>query len=299
MYEGKPILNRCLGTLAETDYGNLEVVLADASSSDDSVQFVQNNFTGTEIVLTKNIGYAHANNRAIEFAFERFPTLRYVLLLNNDLIFNEPFWLRRLVSVADSSNRIGIVGCELRYPNGSVQHGGGRFDKFGRLLPPGEGLRSGCVDYVTGAVFLVKREVLERIGLFDEVYCPIYWDETDFCARARKQGYLVHFEAGTKIIHLESHTTRGRVLEAGWKRETVYSLSHRNKYIYLLRWGRRIAILHFLIKGLSLIESPSAISASANGLDRGMSARAKAMAEIRALVNASRLYKRQAVPHLD
>lgn len=297
-YKGTPILDRCLGTLVETDYGNLELILADASSSDDSVEFVRRNFARAEVVLVRNIGCAYANNKAIEYAFKRFPSLRYILLLNNDLIFMDGTWLKRMVAMAESSRAIGIVGCELHYPDGSIQHAGGYIDRFGRLKTQSEAL-SGKADFVTGAVFLVKREVMESVGLFDEIYCPFYWEETDFCARARTKGFLTFFVAGTNITHLEKYSTGAANLKGGWNFNTIDLAGHRNKYIFLARWHKFSVFPHVFVEALILIDSLITKKAFMNRPVHGMSAKTIALTEVKALVLALGLYKQHIVPRLE
>jgi len=296
VYNGRSILEQCLESLKTSTYPSLKLILVDASSQDDSVEFVRTKYPDIKILIVRNIGFAYANNKAMEYALRTFPELSYILLLNNDLIFLEKGWLEHLVSAAAVA-KVGIVGCKLLFPDGSIQHSGGQFDRFGRICPPKDHPITGYTDYVTGAVFLVKCNVLEKIGMLDESYCPFYYEETDFCMRARAHGYLTFFVSDTNIVHLEGHTFRAKNVRPPWDNKTLYLAAHRNKYIFLLRWYRSSLILHFALKAKSYVQDLlSSEGLGEKKLYHGLSAVSVAWMELRALVLALSRYRQELVP---
>ena len=127
--------------------------------------------------------------------------------MNNDVEIPRAGWLEELSNVLESDSKIGIVGCKLLYPNGTIQHAGGIIN----LRVPYH--RGECekdtgqydsvefVDYVTGAALLIKSEVIQRIGLLDEGFTPLYFEDTDWCMRARFYGYKVAYTPNPTLIH--------------------------------------------------------------------------------------------------
>ena len=136
-----------------------------------------------------NTGFSKANNQGIRHALDN--GAKHILLLNNDVEIPTAGWLEQLSTVLESDTKIGIVGCKLLYPNGTIQHAGGIID----LRVPyhrGEGEkdtgqydRVEFVDYVTGAALMIKSEVVQKIGLLDEGFSPLYFEDTDWCVRAQ------------------------------------------------------------------------------------------------------------------
>ncbi len=100
-YRDEPILKVTLTTLKKVNYKNLKVIVTDAESEDGSQEFVKSNFKDFDLLEVKNEGFGYANNRAIEYAFKKYKNLDYILLLNDDLIFNETGWLKKLVKAGE------------------------------------------------------------------------------------------------------------------------------------------------------------------------------------------------------
>ena len=241
-YNYRAILKTTLETLNKTNYSNYKVIVVDADSKDDSIKFIKSNFKDFSILNVANLGWAYANNRGIEYALEKYPDLDYVILLNDDLIFNESEWLYKLVLAAEKNKYIGVVGSKLLFPNGEIQHGHAYLSFFGTFENIKNKLKSSKSDYVRyviGAVFLIKREVFEQIGLFDEIYLPFFVEETDFCERVFRNNYKVFYVGNTNITHLEGYsvlkTNLNKKIQKLTKRDMLYS-SIRNNYIFLLRY---------------------------------------------------------------
>ena len=248
-HEGKPILELCLRSLAKVNYENLKILVADAESSDSSVDFINESFPFINTIKVKNSGWAYGNNVAIRYSIKKFKGAKYFLLLNNDLIFKEKEWLDKLVRVAERDDRIGIVGCRLLYPDGSVQHGGTHLTLFGLPDNYKTNRKSGFVWSVIGACMLVKKEVFKTIGLFDEIYLPFLEEEVDFAERARKTGYKIFYVGNTKIVHLEGKSLyKSNAIKSEWSlldRDFVFV---RNNFIFLLRWHKWRLPLNFLFR---------------------------------------------------
>jgi len=240
-WNGKELLKNCLSSLDGTDYEDFDVIVVDNGSTDGSVEMVREEFSFVGLVLnTRNLGFAKANNQGMKRALMNGAD--YVFLLNNDTEIIHKNWLKNLIEVAESSSKIGIVGCKLLLPNGNIQHAGGYVDYKGdhHYLV---GDKIGKVDYVTGAAFLVKREVVNKIGLFDEQFSPAFSEEVDYCMRARKAGYWVVYSPRTVIIHRMGATAK----KHSWLAPIIYRNRVRCQLLnYPLSWLIRVVVFNFI-----------------------------------------------------
>ncbi len=205
-WNGKKDLQRCIPALwKNTLYKKFEVIVVDNGSTDGSIELMQEmkskGKVHTIVLNNKNLGFAGGNNKGIGQAKGE-----YVFLLNNDTAVTRG-WLEPLVKIARERRNVGIIGPW--FPNAENQDtifGPGFIDNAGRSRNTFK--RGDCEgEIVSGGAFFVKREVIERIGLLDEKFFPIYFEESDYCARARKAGFRVWFTAKSKIIHFESAAT--------------------------------------------------------------------------------------------
>ena len=206
-WNGKEVLQKCLSSFfTYTAVSECKVVVVDNASTDSSVDVVQEKFPQVKLIKNaENAGFSKANNQGIRFALEN--GAEHILLLNNDVEITNEGWLNEFSNVLDSNPKIGVVGCKLLYSDGSIQHAGGVI----RLRVPyhkGEGAKDTgqydkveFVDYVTGAALMIKSEVIRRIGLLDEGFTPLYYEDTDWCVRARLYGYKVAYTPKPALIH--------------------------------------------------------------------------------------------------
>ncbi|MDI6856339.1 MAG: glycosyltransferase family 2 protein, partial [Candidatus Thermoplasmatota archaeon] len=138
----------------------------------------------------------------------------------------------------------GIVGCKLLYPNGRIQHAGARISikelsHYGvGEVDRGQYNELKEVDYVTGAALMIKREVIDKIGSLDEEFSPAYFEEVDWCARARKAGYRVVYDPNATLLHYEG------ISKKKCKEEYLYFISRKNFVRFML--------LHFPLSWIML-----------------------------------------------
>jgi GT2 family glycosyltransferase len=231
-WNGLDYTRRCLETLrANTDYAAYRVIVADNGSTDGTLEYLHSLPWVTRIANGENLGFSRANNIAIEAAEADSD----IVLLNNDTEILQTDWLERLQATAYSSPHSGVVGCRLRRPDGMLQHAG-------TYMPPtywGQQLGSGETDVnqfnrdqiVEGVVFAcvyIKREVIDRIGLLDTSYFS-YFEDSDYCLRARAQGYCVECCGSVTLVHHENVSTRIN----GIKHEKLFRESQQ---IFRLQW---------------------------------------------------------------
>jgi N-acetylglucosaminyl-diphospho-decaprenol L-rhamnosyltransferase len=211
------LLDECLAsTHAKPCRLALEVIVVDNASSDGSPDMVTSKWPLVTLIRNSaNQGFAKANNQAL-----RTCRGRLALLLNSDTQVRGDA-LEAMVTFLDSHPQVGILGPQLLNPDGTLQPSGNRmpsmFNQIWWSLPfhrifGAESWRSRYLDHhrnynqlievdeVSGAALLVRRAVWESIGLLDEEYF-FYFEDIDFCTRAKKAGWRVIYLPEAKIMH--------------------------------------------------------------------------------------------------
>jgi GT2 family glycosyltransferase len=199
----------------------------------------------------KNYGFAGGNNIAADFAL-KFLRPDYVLLINNDVI-TEKHFLTELVNVAESEKKIGIVGPKIYFENYCGRSDVINFAGEDILLWKAKGIRHGYnkldegqydkikeVDKIDGACMLVKKIILESIGLFDPTFFA-YWEETDLCIRVKKGGFKVIYVPTSRIWHKIASSTGGVYSD-----RRIYLIT-RNRFLFIKRNGLPIERFMFII----------------------------------------------------
>jgi N-acetylglucosaminyl-diphospho-decaprenol L-rhamnosyltransferase len=245
----------CLETLdAEMrQLPGLRVYVADNNSGDGSEERIRAKMDalgwgerGKVVQVGRNGGFAVGNNAAIRAGLAMAPQPDYVFLLNPDTLV-EPGAIKALVDFMEAHPRVGLTGSRMLYPDGRVQlssfrfhsvlselEGGMRLGLMSRLLKrwsvvvplPDEPMQ---VDWVGGAAMMVRRKVLEDIGLLDERYF-VYYEETDYCLRAKRAGWSSWYVPASRIVHLEGQNTGVSDRKKAPKRRPRYWFESRRHY---------------------------------------------------------------------
>lgn len=261
-WNNKELLNKCLASIFKfTRDLKFEVIVFDNGSEDGAAELVRNNFPQVILIPSaKNEGFVKGN---IE-AFKR-SSGKYLLLLNNDTELRENSFLK-MIALFKTDHRIGVVGPKLLYADGTLQPSCRSFPdlwsqilillKLHNFFPNLAPLRnyyltdfdyqkSAEVDQVMGACFLTSREVVKRVGFLD----PHFWswfEEVDFCARVKDNGYKVIYDAGAAVIHQKGQSFKNLA-----RRQIVFNRSllhyfrkHRPYWNY---------VVLFMLQPISLI----------------------------------------------
>jgi GT2 family glycosyltransferase len=215
-WNGEAYIGDCLDAItaqAETDD---EIVVVDNASVDGTVALVHKHYPRVRLIENeRNLGFAGGCNAGLRVAKgERF------FILNQDVVLHKG-WLDTMYQ-ALSDPLVGVVGCKLFYPDGrTVQHAGGIIH-WPRATPDhwghgeeddGNWDKPKDVDYVTGAAWGFRRDTPEQIGELDAGFWPGYYEEVDYCFRAREVGLRVVYVPAAEAIHAES-TSLGKGSEA-------------------------------------------------------------------------------------
>jgi len=238
-WNGMGFTKPCIQSIKEnTKHKSYEIIVVDNGSEQEEIRELQKmkkqGLINRLILNKENKGFSGANNQGMKIAKGD-----YFLLLNNDTVV-KPNWLQGLMEVVQSDERIGILQPDLPESLDEKQeYCGGYIDGRGtaRLTEKEPGAFFQELEQAAGAAFLIKKSVFESIGFFDEGFNPIYFEESDYCARARKAGFRVGCTQKSRVIHLVSKCTTGQT--SRWQYVTV----NKNRIRYML--------LHFGKKGLA------------------------------------------------
>lgn len=273
------LLECCLRSILAVGEGLVrEVIVVDNGSTDDSVAMVRERFPQVRLVATaENEGFARANNRGVDLARGD-----YVLLLNTDA-FLSPGALRTMLELAECKPNAGLVGAQLRNPDGSFQASHTPFPTLrqeflilsglGRALHgpwyPSHGPDEHAprvVDYVEGACMLVRRSAYLRVGGFDAGYF-MYAEDVDLCRALKAGGWEVWYQPAARVTHLGGGSSQRR----GPEREGDLYRS-RVRYFRKHHGDAAASALKVLILALTLAKS--VVHGTLRRLSRGRRGRA-------------------------
>jgi GT2 family glycosyltransferase len=197
----------CLRSLAQSTWRALDIIVLDNHSTDGSVEAIRTAHPSVTLVeLRDNRGYAGNNNVGIDLAVARGAD--WVFVLNEDTIVDPPC-LERLVRYGEQHPHVGMVGPLVMHFDEPtcIQSAGGWLDarwQAGHLGQNEEdrGQYAGPrpVDWITGCSLLVRRAVVEEVGGLDERFF-YYWEETEWCLRAKRAGWAIVVIAEARIWH--------------------------------------------------------------------------------------------------
>lgn len=243
----KLVTAACLRSLEKITYKNYRVIVVDNGSGDDSVAYLRQNFPSAVILANvENVGFAEGCNVGMRRACEEGTD--YAFLVNNDVTV-EPNALEVLVSTAEADRTIGIVGAvnyalddpgkpliigtNFNWLSGYARRENLKPIESGRIRDPQP------IDGASGSALLIKRPVIDRIGLLDARFF-IYYEDVDWCLRARRAGYRVLYVPQAKVYH-EIGTTFG-------KNDAVLCyLYTRNLPLFMVKNSPRLLLANFFV----------------------------------------------------
>ena len=204
-WNGAPYLEACLSSVLGWLAPEHDIVIIDNGSTDGTGEIARRHASDARVRVIDNgvnMGFAHAINQGLALA-----PGDVLILLNQDTVSLRD-WLSPVLAAIACDERIGILGCRLRYPDGRVQHAGGWVNPRGegahfRDDPPSDANGLTDVAFVTGACLAITRACLEEIGPLDEGFGRAYFEDVDWCYRARRAGYRVVYFGQAELIHAE------------------------------------------------------------------------------------------------
>lgn len=229
-WNGEDYIGPCLNSIVTQLEAGDEVLIVDNGSIDATVPLIRTQFPQARLIVNpRNLGVAVAWNIGLAAA-----TGDIIVFVNQDAELGTD--ALQVLRTALVDPQVGTVGGKILYPDGRIYHAGGVLS-----WPEGRGSHTGYqqadsaefdrrkpVDYITGAVFAVRRATFERVGRFDERFSPAYFEDVDFNLRVRAQGMIALYEPRAVAIHHES-TSLGR------ESEQLYTIWQRSRLRFVLK----------------------------------------------------------------
>jgi hypothetical protein len=249
-YQSQDEISLCINSIykniKDTDF---EIIIIDNASTDNTIKIVKDNFSDVILIENKkNKGYAYANNKGTSLAKGDF-----LFFINPDSIIIENT-ISVLLLIINSNNENGIVAPKIKNINGSTQFSAGGiptipamlFEAFGLyLFFPNTlfGYRNALsiksdvnVGWVTGACFMIKKQIFQNLNGFDENYF-LYLEDTDLCLRMNNElKKNIIYTPKTSVIHMKGKSS---------KNDSYISKlsSYRSKLYYYKKHNGQIAYL--------------------------------------------------------
>lgn len=250
-WNGKDDTIECLKSVSKINYSNYEVIVVDNASGDGSVATIRRVFPAVTLIENKsNLGFAAGNNVGIRYALDKGAD--FILLLNNDTTVDADL-LNELVAAYGTIPVAAFLGGKIFFYDKPdiIQYYGGRYSESHILEGHhnGEGEKDDGrfndvieSEYITGCAIFAHRSLLENIGLLDERFF-VYWEDGDWCLRAKSAGFKNYVIPGAKLWHKVSRSTGG-----GSPISTFYVT--RNRILFAKKHGYEV---HFIMWSYYLI----------------------------------------------
>jgi len=271
-YNGRRFLKECVQSLIDQTYENMEIIIVDNASSDDSIEYLTSNFKGLIIIEnSENLGFAGGVNAGIRKARGSF-----ILTLNNDARADS-HCVEHLISVMTTDDSIGMCATKMLFPDNRINSAGicisrsgaawdrGMFETDNAQYDQREEIFGPCA----GAA-LYRTKMLDEIDLFDENFF-LYMEDVDLAFRAQLSGWRCIFVPDAVVYHFHGGT-------AGFMSDLTVYYGNRNilwwpvkdypsgTLLLSLPWiiGRSIAVIpYYIIKGQGKVILRSKIDALA------------------------------------
>ena len=218
-----------------------EVIVANDNSNDLTTQ-IHEVIHGIHVVTNEeNKRFLLNCNNAAKYAQGQ-----YILFLNNDTQVQEN-WLQPLIDVMEHDDSVGMVGSKLVYADGFLQEAGGILWQdasawnYGNRQNPNDSEFNYVheADYISGAAIMIRTNLWEKIGGFDERYVPAYCEDSDLAFEVRKHGYKVMYQPLSVVVHFEG-ISNGTDLSSGQKK---YQVENQKKFYE--KWKKELNAEHF------------------------------------------------------
>jgi GT2 family glycosyltransferase len=242
-WNGRDFLKDCVKSVAETNYPKelIETIVVDNGSTDGSADEVKQMYPQTKLIKNRsNLGFCAGNNIGVKHSRGSL-----IIFLNNDTIVDKN-WIKDLLIRAKGPD-VGVIGCRIYYPGTNVIQSIGFCMKWvGFWETMGSGYEDTGqfnhieqVDFVSGAALAIKREVVDKIGLFDPDFFA-YCEDLDLCYRVKKAGYKI-VTCQAKVFHFGSKSFESFPIKK------VY-LTNRNTTWFILKNYDASKVLRYFIE---------------------------------------------------
>lgn len=235
VYNQLEFTRKCIESLVETIYETIELIIVDNASMDGTKEFLTNLYQEKLNLITvfneENLGFPKAVNLGIEKA-----NGKYLIIANNDIIFTNG-WLERMIEVAESEMKIGLVGPISNEVSGLQKDENALYSSMEEMKEYSERIKAinkNDVQHFPRLAFLctlIKREVIETIGGLDERFSPGNYEDDDYCLRAQLAGFKAVIAKDVFIHHYGSKSFKAEGNDKYGERLKL------NREIFVSKWG--------------------------------------------------------------
>ncbi len=248
-----------------SSFGNfsMEVFMIDNASKDNSTEMIRREYPNITLIENNlNVGFGRANNQALPLIHGR-----YVLLLNTDA-FVQRDTLYKTMQYMDTHHKCGILGVKLLGRDGTLQPscryfptpwniflertGFKQFFKQAKLIDDmswDHSVARNC-DWVPGCYYMIRKELIDQVGLFDPRYF-LYYEEVDHCFAAKNAGWDVVYFPNTTVVHIGGESAK-QESEISSKSQQIESLQIESELLYFRKNHGLIGVLvHLLLNSLT------------------------------------------------
>ena len=209
----------CLVSISKLQSNYYKVVLVDNDSDNPSIDGIVNwislnNYNNIKILESdKNRGYSAGNNLGIKYALSQ-NDCKYIWILNNDAVV-EPNTLKELIDSDSNSEFETIWGSKILYPNGKIQSMGCTmnykymlsFHNYNNEIDVTNILSIKNIDYIHGCSMFFDKKIINKIGFLSEDFF-MFFEDVDFCNRAKNNGIKLDISQKSKVIHKEGSSIK-------------------------------------------------------------------------------------------
>jgi GT2 family glycosyltransferase len=248
VWNGAAVIRDCLRAIyAHSGEQLREVIAVDNASPDDSAQLIRDYFPQVTLLPQPvNLGFAGGVNAGMAAAQGEV-----FVLLNQDCLV-QPDWLDAIEQALRDQPQIGLAGCTIFNADGSLNHAGAFIQ---RPLAVGAHITERVADvpqpveYVTGAALVIRRSTWDAIGRFDEGFYPAYFEESDYCYRARRAGLDTWYIPGAHVTHVISSRE--------WQHDPVKHTAnhHQSRYRFVGKHFTSDEVLAFTAAELAALDA--------------------------------------------
>lgn len=228
-YNNLEFTYQCVANILKHTDLPYELIIVDNNSQDGTREFLRRLHNVTMVYNDVNVGFSKGCNQGAARAKGK-----YLIFLNNDAVVTKG-WVRPLVKTVEEKNNCGAVGGKILSFDGRIQEAGGVVGRDGSCRVLGRGLPSDIpahniervVDHCTAACVLVRKDVFERVGGFDESYSPAYYEDVDLCMKIQNEGFILYYQPKSTVYHNQNTSST---------KKDVRKLMVRNKKLFKNKW---------------------------------------------------------------
>ena len=251
----------CIDSVLKSSYKNFKIILIDNESQNSFPDQINKSEKIQIIKNENNEGFSKANNQGIKYSIKH--GFDYVLLLNNDTLIKNDL-IDSLIQQSSTLNQKIIQPLILNYDGSKIWNAGGKINNFFgtfQTLEKGKGFKNFkrnriYTDWFTGCCVLIKLEIFNHVGYFDERFFA-YYEDVDYSIRLKKMGYSIALMTNSYLQHYESASSKSMNKIEGNLSPHVHYLNIRNHIILLKKHSKSFnligVIMYQLIKIFSYL----------------------------------------------